>query len=231
MPGKSASNILRKLLSLLKQYIDKNTVRNVIYISLTIILFMAGVIVYGVILNIREVSISKALLEKGFTRLQNPNIIIDRDTYALNLYEDTVLVKSYRVSFGRNIHKIKNKAGDEATPVGEYKICSIDTSHQYHIFFRLNYPNLNDAAEALRKGWITQKEFNQIKFEFYYEGCTKYNEALGGDIGIHGIGRLNYIFKNLPFVFNWTNGSIAMSDENMNELYSIVKVGTKVVVK
>ncbi len=231
MPGKSASNILRKLLSLLKQYIDKNTVRNVIYISLTIILFMAGVIVYGVILNIREVSISKALLEKGFTRLQNPNIIIDRDTYALNLYEDTVLVKSYRVSFGRNIHKIKNKAGDEATPVGEYKICSIDTSHQYHIFFRLNYPNLNDAAEALRKGWITQKEFNQIKFEFYYEGCTKYNEALGGDIGIHGIGRLNYIFKNLPFVFNWTNGSIAMSDENMNELYSIIKVGTKVVVK
>jgi len=231
MPGKSASNILRKLLSLLKQYIDKNTVRNVIYISLTIILFMAGVIVYGVILNIREVSISKALLEKGFTRLQNPNIIIDRDTYALNLYEDTVLVKSYRVSFGRNIHNIKNKAGDEATPVGEYKICSIDTSHQYHIFFRLNYPNLNDAAEALRKGWITQKEFNQIKFEFYYEGCTKYNEALGGDIGIHGIGRLNYIFKNLPFVFNWTNGSIAMSDENMNELYSIVKVGTKVVVK
>nr|AFD03371.1 ErfK/YbiS/YcfS/YnhG family protein [uncultured bacterium W5-47b] len=231
MPGKSASNLLRKLFSLLKQYIDKNTVRNVIYISLTIILFMAGVIVYGVILNIREVSISKALLEKGFTRLQNPNIIIDRDTYALNLYEDTVLVKSYRVSFGRNIHKIKNKAGDEATPVGEYKICSIDTSHQYHIFFRLNYPNLNDAAEALRKGWITQKEFNQIKFEFYYEGCTKYNEALGGDIGIHGIGRLNYIFKNLPFVFNWTNGSIAMSDENMNELYSIVKVGTKVVVK
>jgi len=231
MPGKSESNILRKLFSLLKQYIDKNTVRNVIYISLTIILFMAGVIVYGVILNIREVSISKALLEKGFTRLQNPNIIIDRDTYALNLYEDTVLVKSYRVSFGRNIHKIKNKAGDEATPVGEYKICSIDTSHQYHIFFRLNYPNLNDAAEALRKGWITQKEFNQIKFEFYYEGCTKYNEALGGDIGIHGIGRLNYIFKNLPFVFNWTNGSIAMSDENMNELYSIIKVGTKVVVK
>ena len=92
MPGKSASNLLRKLFSLLKQYIDKNTVRNVIYISLTIILFMAGVIVYGVILNIREVSISKALLEKGFTQLQNPNIIIDRDTYALNLYEDTVLV-------------------------------------------------------------------------------------------------------------------------------------------
>ncbi len=231
MPEKSASKILQKLFFLLKQYIDKNTVRNVIYISLTIILFMTGVIVYGVILNIREVPLSEAMLEKGFTELINPNIIVDRNTYTLNLYEDTVFVKNYRVSFGRNVHKIKNKAGDESTPVGEYKICAIDTSHQYNIFFSLNYPNVNDAAEALRKGWITQKVFNQIKFEFYYEGCTKYNELLGGDIGIHGIGRLNYIFKNLPFVFNWTNGSIAMSDENMNELYSIVKVGTKVVIK
>ena len=231
MSEKSASNILQKLTSLLKQYIDKNTVRNVIYISLTIILFMAGVIVYGVILNIREVPLSEAMLEKGFTQLIDPNILINRDTYTLNLYEDTVFVKSYRVSFGRNVHKLKNKAGDESTPVGEYKICSIDTLHQYNIYFRLNYPNLNDASEALRKGWITQRDFNQIKFEFYYESCTKYNDALGGDIGIHGIGRLNYIFKNLPFVFNWTNGSIAMSDENMNELYSIVRVGTEVVIK
>ena len=106
MSGKSASNILQKLTSLLKQYIDKNTVRNVIYISLTIILFMAGVIVYGVILNIREIPLSEAMLEKGFTQLIDPNIIIDRDTYTLNLYEDTVFVKSYRVSFGRNVHKI-----------------------------------------------------------------------------------------------------------------------------
>lgn len=231
MPGKFASNILRNLFSLLKQYIDKNTVRNVIYISLTIILFMAGVIVYGVILNIREVPLSEAMVEKGFTQLNNPNIVIDRHNYALNLYEDTVLVKSYRVSFGRNVHKIKSKAGDEATPVGEYKICFIDTSHQYYLFFHLNYPNLKDAAEALRKGRITQKEFNQLKFEFYYEGCTKYSEVLGGNIGIHGIGRLNFIFKNLPFVFNWTNGSIALSDENMDELYSVIKVGTKVVIK
>ena len=118
MPGKSSSNILKKLFLYLKQYIDKYTVRNVIYISLTIILFMAGVIVYGVILNIREVPLPEAMLEKGFTQLNDPNIIIDRDTYTLNLYEDTVFVKSYRVSFGRNVHKIKNKAGDEATPVG-----------------------------------------------------------------------------------------------------------------
>jgi murein L,D-transpeptidase YafK len=192
---------------------------------------MIGVIVYGIILNIREVSLANAMRDKGFPRLSNSNIIVDRENYTLSLFEDTVLVKNYRVNFGRNVHHRKTKAGDEATPVGEYKICSIDTSHEFNIFLSLNYPNLEDAANALRKGWLTQKEFNQLKFDFYYGGCTKYNEIIGGNIGIHGIGRLNFIFKNLPFVFNWTNGSIAMSDENINELYSVVKIGTKIVIK
>ena len=231
MSEESRSNMVKEILLLLKQYIDKNTVRNVFYISSTIILFMVGVIIYGIILNIREVSLDEAMREKGFTKLINPNLIIERETYTLSLYEDTIFVKSYRVSFGRNVHRVKTKAGDEATPVGEYKICSIDTGHEFHVFFRLNYPNLEDGTNALRKGWITQKEFNELKFEFYYEGCTKFNKMLGGNIGIHGIGRLNFIVKNLPFVFNWTDGSIAMSDEDIDELLRVVKVGTKVVIK
>ncbi|UCH66865.1 MAG: L,D-transpeptidase [Ignavibacterium sp.] len=195
------------------------------------LLFMFGVLLYGIILNIREMPLDELMREKGFSKFVNANIIVDKDNYTLNLYEDTVLVKSYRVSFGRNVHHAKNKAGDEATPIGEYNICAIDSSELYTLMFRLNYPNIDDASEALRKGWISQKEFNQIKFEFYYEGCTKFNKVLGGEIGIHGIGRLNYIFKNLPFVYNWTNGSIAMSDEDIGELHKVIKVGTKVVIK
>ena len=224
-------NILEKLQPLAKQYIDKSTVRNIIYMTAAMFLFMVGMILYGLILNIREETLAESLREKGFEKLTNTNIIIDRENYTLKLFEDTVLVKSYRVSFGRNVHHAKNKAGDEATPIGEYKICSVDSSELYTRVLRLNYPNIDDASGALRKGLISQKEFNQIKFEFYYEGCTKFNKVLGGEIGIHGIGRLNFIFKNLPFVYNWTNGSIAMSDENIEELYSVVKIGTKVVIK
>jgi hypothetical protein len=90
---------------------------------------------------------------------------------------------------------------------------------------------LDDASEALRKSLITQKQFNQIKFEFYYEECVSYNEVLGGDIGIHGIGRLNSIFKNLPFVYNWTDGSIALSNESLDEILTVIKIGTPVVIK
>ena len=227
----TVKNIIEKLKPLANQYIDKSTLRNVIYMTIAMVLFMLGMLLYGIILNIREDSLAESLREKGFEKLVDSNLIIDRENYTLNLYEDTVLVKSYRVSFGKNVHKAKYRAGDDATPVGEYKICSIDSSQLYTRIFRLNYPNIDDASNALRKGLISQKEFNQIKFEFYYEGCTKFNKVLGGEIGIHGIGRLNFIFKNLPFVYNWTNGSIAMSDEDIEELYSVVKVGTKVVIK
>ena len=231
MKENSTKNNFAKIKPLLKQLIDKSTVKNILFISAAMILFMIGVILYGVILNIREVPLSEAMIEKGFPKLINPNILVYKRNYTLNLYEDTVLVKSYRVRLGRNILRAEKTADDEATPVGEYKICSIDTSHRYNKFFQLNYPNLSDATEALRKGWITQKVFDQIKFEFYYEGCTKFNEVLGGNIGIQGIGRLNYIFKNLPFVYNLTNGSIAMSNEDIDELYSVIKIGTKVVIK
>ena len=215
----------------LSDYLNKGTFRTVIYMTSGIIVFLVGVIVYGIILNSLEEPLSEAMQGKGFKKLKDVNIIIDRRSYTLSLLEDTVLIKTYRASFGRNLLEPKSKADDNATPVGEYKICDIDTAHNYYKFLKLNYPNLNDAAEALRKGLITQKEYDQLKFEFYYEECPKLQTVLGGNIGIHGIGRLNYIFKNLPFVYNWTDGSIALSNENIDEIYSVIMEGTKVVIK
>ncbi len=212
-------------------YLNKEVLRNVIYLTIAIILFFFGIIVYGVILNLREIPLSEAILKAGFTEITNPKLIIDRKNYTLGVYEDSVLIKNYRVSFGKSLHEPKTRADDKATPVGVYKICKIITNHKYYKFFQINYPNLEDGANALRKGWISQKEFNEIKFQFYYEGCTKYHILLGGDIGIHGIGELNSIFKNLPFVFNWTNGSIAMSDESIDEIHSVIREGTEVVIK
>ena len=212
-------------------YLNKDVLKNVIYLTIAIIIFFFGVIVYGIVLNLRDIPLSEALIKNGYTEITNPKIVVDRHNYTLGIYEDSVLIKNYRVSFGKSVQTPKTRAGDKATPVGVYRICKIFKEHKYHKFFQINYPNLEDGAAALRKGWISQKEFNDIKFQFYYEGCTKYHRVLGGDIGIHGIGELNYIFKNLPFVFNWTNGSIAMSDENIDEIYTVIREGTEVVIK
>jgi murein L,D-transpeptidase YafK len=212
-------------------YINKDVLRNIIYLTLAIAIFFFGVLVYGIILNLRNVPLSEALLKTGYTEITNPKIVIDRHNYTLGIYEDSVLIKNYRVSFGKSVLTPKARAGDKATPVGVYRICKIYKTHKYHKFFQINYPNLEDGGDALRKGLISQKEYNDIKFQYYYEGCTKYHNILGGDIGIHGIGELNYIFKNLPFVFNWTNGSIAMSNENIDEIYSVIREGIEVVIK
>ncbi|MDR3626971.1 MAG: L,D-transpeptidase [Ignavibacteriaceae bacterium] len=195
------------------------------------VLFIAGCVIYGVILNLREIPLSQAAAQKGIAKLDDTNILIDRSSYKLLLYNDTVFIKSYKANFGRNINIPKCKDGDLATPVGEYKICDIDTTSRYHIFLRIDYPNLNDAVEALRKGVITQSDFDKIKFAIDYGTCPDSNAFLGGHIGIQGIGRLNFVFKYLPFNYNWTDGSIAISNEDIDELYSVVKKGTKVVIK
>ena len=228
----SPKHKLSKLdLSRLFTLISKDSLRNAVYFSGGIILFLAGAIVYGIILNLREDSLLELLKEKGYERFENPNIVVERKAFSLKLFEDTVLIKTYRASFGKNLSASKTKAEDNATPIGEYAICDIDSNNQYHKFLKLNYPNVNDAAEALRKGWITQKQFDQLKFEFYYEGCPKANTILGGNLGIHGIGKFDYILKNLPFVYNWTNGSIAVSNEAVDEIFSVVQKGTKIVIK
>lgn len=225
----SVRNKMKK--SKLFSLINLGTLKNILFFSGGIVIFVTGVIVYGVLLNLREIPLTEAMAKKGFSSLKNVNILVERKSFVLKLFEDSVIIKEYRASFGRNVNTPKQQRSDNTTPVGEYEICKIDTSHKYYKSFKLNYPNLKDASEALRRGIISQKEFDQLKFEYYYDECPKLKTALGGDIGIHGIGRLNFLLKNLPFVYNWTDGSIALSNESIDELLSVVKKGTKVVIK
>lgn len=205
--------------------------RNVIYIFSSIMLFFMGIIFYGIILNLREITLEEAMDEKNINEISNPSIIIDRRNYILSLYSDTLLVKQYKAVFGRNNESIKHSKNDFITPIGSYKICRVDTNHIYYKKIFLNYPNIQDAAEALKEKIINQSEFIAISNSIHKNDCPFPHSILGSDIGIHGIGEYNEIFKNLPFVFNWTNGSAAVSNENLEELLSVVQIGTKVTIK
>lgn len=206
-------------------------VRNVIYIMSSIILFFIGIVSYGIIINLRNITLEEAMKEKNINSFSNPSIIIDRRNYTLELYSDTVLVKKYNAVFGRNSGKLKLSKYDLATPVGKYYICKVDTNNIYYKKLLLNYPNIVDAAEALRLKILTKEEFLTISQGIKNGGCSYDKSILGGDIGIQGTGEYNLIFKNLPFVFNWTNGSIAISNESIDELLSVVEIRTKVTIK
>lgn len=205
--------------------------RNIIYIMSSVLVFFGGIIVYGVIINLREVTLAEAMSNKNLSVISNPSIMVDRRNYSLTLFSDTILIKKYKAVFGRNSSSQKLSKNDLVTPVGEYEICKIDTNYIYYKKFYLNYPNQIDAAEALRLKIITREEFLAITNNLKLNKCSFENTVLGSDIGIQGIGEYNIIFKNLPFVFNWTNGSIAISNEDIDELLSVIKIGTKVTIK
>jgi len=203
-------------------------VKNILYIAGSVIFFFAGMISYGIILNIREVTLEEAMVEKGITQILEPKLLVDRKNFRIELYSNGMLVKTYKAVFGKNNSLVKTAKDDKVTPIGEYKICEIDSSAMYHKFLRLNYPNKNDAAEGLTRGYLTKDEFDAIMLTHKLDECTPKETHLGSEIGIHGIGTYDLIFRNLPFSFNWTNGSIAVSNQNIDELYKVLKVGTVV---
>jgi murein L,D-transpeptidase YafK len=155
---------------------------------------------------LREIDLSDAMKRKGINKFENPWIKIDRRNYKLELYSDKILVKTYKAVFGKNNSIIKTSANDFVTPIGEYQICEIDIHSKYHKFLRINYPNEKDAAEDLKQRYITQDEYIKILDAFNRNDCPPKDTKLGSNIGIHGIG------EYLPFTFNWTNGSIAVSN-------------------
>jgi hypothetical protein len=57
--------------------------RNIIYISGGIILFFAGMLAYGMLLNIREVPISEVMHEKKLKEIKNVNILIRKSNFML----------------------------------------------------------------------------------------------------------------------------------------------------
>lgn len=203
-------------------------VRNIFYILGSVILFFAGMVFYGMILNLQEVKLADAMRDNGISEIKNPILIIDRKRYVLQLFNENKLVKSYKAVFGKNQSLVKISKEDNVTPIGEYKICAKDTNTQYHKELKLNYPSISDAAEALARNYINQDEYDAIILAQKNNDCPPRETKLGAEISIHGIGTYDIIFRNLPFSFNWTNGSIAISNESIDELYSVTKIGTPV---
>ncbi|MCE1188091.1 MAG: L,D-transpeptidase [Ignavibacteria bacterium] len=204
-------------------------VKRVVFVVGSILFFLAGCLLYGVFLNYSQKTLNEEMYSKGIRTISNPIIKIDRKRYALHLFQDTTFIKSYRAVFGRN-SEAKRAANDRATPIGEYRICRIDSTHLYYCYLHLNYPNEHDITEAYRRNELNREEFEATRNSFFYQQMPDQNTVLGGNIGIHGIGKLNFLFKNLPFVFNWTDGSIAISNEDMNEILPIIKIGTNVII-
>lgn len=122
----------------------------------------------------------------------------------------------------------KARRGDNITPYGEYRIGWVGEKSTFHKFFGLNYPSVQDADNALRKGIIDQYTYNDILSAHVYNQVPPQNTPLGGRIGIHGLGTAS---EAIHRTMNWTHGCIALTNTQIDHLSQWVDTGTLVKIK
>lgn len=135
-------------------------------------------------------------------------IVVIKDERILKVLKNGKVLKAYDVEFGKNPLEKKIKSGDLATPEGRYKIIEKKGRKQtkYYLALLLNYPNEED-----------KRRFEEYK----RKGLIKKDAKIGGLIEIHGDGGKG---------IDWTEGCVALSNEDMKELFNLVSNGTPVYV-
>jgi len=156
-------------------------------------------------------------------------VLIDTQKLVLEVkLANITLVKFENISIGRNGSGFKHKRGDDITPLGHYKIAWINKKSRYNLFFGFNYPSKENAHQALKKGLVSKKNYRKIIRSHQNNQVPPQNTALGGLIGIHGLGRGD---KNIHKTMNWTHGCIALDNTQIANLASLIKIGTLVIVE
>ena len=130
-------------------------------------------------------------------------------------------------AFGLRGVQQKKEIGDDITPRGEYQIIEIRPSSRFNTFISLNYPNIDDANRGLVANRLSTAQWHKINQAHQQRRMPLQNTHLGGHIGIHGLGRGS---MKVHRRFNWTQGCIALTNEQINALAHYVKPGTKVVI-
>lgn len=135
-------------------------------------------------------------------------VLVLKSERRLEVISHGEVIRQYRVSLGKQPVGHKQRSGDQRTPEGFYFIDWRHESELYNLSLHLDYPNLKDRAAAWKRG-----------------------DDPGSMIMIHG----TPIDEEYPEWFfeglDWTNGCIALTNDNMQELWDLVPDGTLVEIR
>ncbi len=132
------------------------------------------------------------------------------------------------IAIGRGGAGDKQITGDDITPLGTYTISWINRKSGYYIFFGFDYPSVANAQKALKDGRINKRTYNEVLKAHKINKIPPQNTPLGGQIGIHGLGRGDIRIHRLT---NWTHGCIALTNKQIDRLDRWVDEGTVVVIQ
>ncbi|WNV06637.1 L,D-transpeptidase family protein [Candidatus Methylospira mobilis] len=128
-----------------------------------------------------------------------------KSEHKLQLLSANEVTREFHAVFGSNPLGHKTQEGDGKTPEGVYLLDYKKSDSAFHKAIHISYPGERDIASAQAR-----------------------DMEPGGLIMIHGqkngLGWLSFISRYL----NWTNGCIALSNADMDQVWDLVKEGTKI---
>jgi murein L,D-transpeptidase YafK len=135
-------------------------------------------------------------------------IIIVKSAHTLTLYSKGSVLRTYRVSLGRGPGHAKQEEGDHETPEGLYVIDAKNAHSRFHRALHVSYPNADDKRRA-----------------------QQLHVSPGGAIMIHGIENGLGWLGSLQRHIDWTDGCIALTDPEMDEVWKLVPNGTPIEIR
>lgn len=154
---------------------------------------------------------------------------VDTHQRTLSVMQGTEVMEVFRgVALGRGGVAPFRREGDGKTPIGVFYVSWINPDSQYHLFFGLDYPGAMHAEEGFRARAIDQRTYQAILDARRRGELPPQDTALGGHIGIHGVGRYDPDDARL---FDWTLGCVALTDQQIDQLARWVSLGTMVVIQ
>jgi len=168
----------------------------------------------------------------GYVRedsVSNYWIRISKTERTVRVYRGDELFRTLPADLAINFFSNKSRRGGKEsmdhwrTPEGVFYIVSKNPDSQFHRAFVLNYPGIEDASRGLRNGLISKSEHDQIvRADERFEMPPMFT-TLGGFIEIHGDGT--------GARTNWTRGCVALRNDDIDELWDVIRVGTPVVIE
>ena len=135
-------------------------------------------------------------------------VLVIKSERKLHLVSAGQTLKSYRISLGKQPNGAKQREGDMRTPEGFYWIDWRKTSDKFNLSMHISYPNIRDLARARREG-----------------------VEPGGMIMLHGTPVDEHYPEWYFHSLDWTDGCIALSNADMQEVWELVDDGTLIEIR
>jgi murein L,D-transpeptidase YafK len=135
-------------------------------------------------------------------------VVVLKEERTLQLLNAGKVIKTYKVALGGDPVGPKTRQGDHKTPEGIYRLDFRNAHSQFYKSIHISYPNAQDRKRAREKG-----------------------VSPGGDIFVHGLPNGFGAVGPAHRLRDWTDGCIAVTDDEIDEIWKAVKDGTPIEIK